>query len=342
MESPDYPFLGICSRSSVCEDCNHNSYSFVSLKKLWMSDKKSGKLPTIIFVVIAAAVSAYVFWPEANEVSSSTSSVIPPSLSSSGNEKGSSPSPNQVGDAANSSSIARNAGYDFKAPQDLDNEESELLKRVEALVDSVITFPELKSTLAPRAEKLIKNAMSRYENPYFSAVYADLLFVQKRFEEAATQYALAFNEVGQVEAFRKNYTMASYNCGIVRARNGDYLGAMKHFETCKLLTPHHEKVDTNLFMCYSQDAFFLLEEGKAQEALSSIEKGLAIDDGRFAMNYYAGVAFSSESVGNAQKAIKHFEKCKELNPDHADTRRNLYNLYKQVGDDDKASRILIK
>lgn len=308
-----------------------------------MSDKKSGKLPTIIFIAVAASISAYVFWPEANQATSSTSAVVSPTGPSVKEEQNAEPTQAQpTQNADNGPTIIKQTGYDFKAPQDLDNEESQALKRVEALVDSVINYPQLASELAPKAETLIKEAINQYKNPYFSAVYADLLFVQKRFEEAADEYARAFNEVGQVEEFRKNYTMASYNCGILRARNGDYLGAMKYFETCKFLTPHHEKVDTNLFMCYSQDAFFLLEEGKAEEALNSIKKGLLIDNNRFAMNYYAGVAYGSEEIGDAPKAIKHFEKCKKLNPDHADTRRYLYNLYKKIGEDEKASASLIK
>ena len=221
-------------------------------------------------------------------------------------------------------------------------EQKELLRRVEETVDSAIMYPNLRGEITPRAERMLVNAMAKYESPFFHAVYADLLFVNREFDRAVKEYGLAYDRMGKIPDFRANYAKAAHASAVLNTGNGRTSEAIQLFETVRQLQPDYPKIDTSLFMCYSQDAYTLLQADEMQQALGSIEKGLQIDSNRFAMNFYAGMAYSSKAVNQPERAVVYLERCKRLNPNHVDTRQLLYEAYKAMGQIDKAKRVLIK
>lgn len=319
-----------------------------------MSKKKQNSLRYVLVAAVAIIILVVWFKDDDEKSNNRYSNQSPTQLRNPLSNSTSEPPPQTAtnADGTNDTSAGVNneaksklpavKGYQFEDRKKMKQAEAFRLYQVERAVDSVIMYRNLREELAPKVEMEVLKAMEEYDNPYFHATYADLLFVTRRFKEAVAQYELAFEEMGNIDDFKKNYAKAAYAYGTLRSQNGDYQLAIDMFERVQELQPDiaGNQLDTNLYMCYAQDAFFKLEEKKAREALPSITKGLKVDDSRFAMNFYA--ARAHQILGNFEKAIQYGEKCKNLNREHVPTRQILYNAYRAVGDSAKMREIMIK
>ncbi|MCB0737190.1 MAG: hypothetical protein KDC92_06735 [Bacteroidetes bacterium] len=309
---------------------------------------KGKNITTLIAILAGIGVCAWVFWPESDKPREQNSTVL---AKTSGQEPldSFSPEKNLVKDQESKQAIDRGENlpaldkkYTMKKKEEHSDDEFATITAIQNAADSAISMPAIRAEVAPRAEKMILNALKKYNNPFLHAVYADLLFNTAREKEAVKQYALAYPQLGRIPEFRVNYSKAIMKVGAVNFSNGDFIGAIANYETVLKLNPQTLGIDSSLYKSYTSQIFLDLELMNLESTERYIKNCLNIEKDKFLINFYAGAYYAKEAINQPKKAIIYFEKCKEIAPMHANTRQMLYNLYLAQGDTVLAKRQLVK
>lgn len=138
----------------------------------------------------------------------------------------------------------------------------------------------------------------------------------------------------QALSLKSDYPEALHRVGELKGAQGDQEGALKALTQAVKLKPDNQEAQAALGTVYGQQGAALLEQGRTEEALQTLEQAVALNPRDDAAYNNLGAALASE--GDLDKAMEAFRSAIEANPGNVNAHYNLGSSYLQTGNKEGA------
>jgi protein O-mannosyl-transferase len=187
-------------------------------------------------------------------------------------------------------------------------------------------------SLSPRSAKL-QNAAGG-EKTRLAGLEKDSLKKEQLLTEAIAHLETAIS-------IHPGYKNAFLLMGNAHYYKGAYEESIRAYESALQLDPNYADALANIGLAYQQAGKYAGEvENNLPKAIQLLEKGLSYLPEDYEIHRLLGIAYA---IGNQPaKALPHFIKATEIQPEIPDAWQNLGNVYGQLGDVNKAASFISK
>jgi len=185
-------------------------------------------------------------------------------------------------------------------------------------------------------EKTLDSLLDLGDNPFYHLSMGDLKILKGEYFDSERHYSKALEVLSDNDALRRNHAQACFNAAILARQQGDTVMAIGYLEKFREFSTNDDQANQLIVDCYTQSAVGLMWKGKNKKAKEMLEKAESIAPENNAVHFNLGIAYSR--FNEYDKAIRHFKKCVELNPEDKNSKHYLYTIYKTRGDTINANK----
>ncbi|MCX7727758.1 MAG: tetratricopeptide repeat protein, partial [Chitinispirillaceae bacterium] len=178
---------------------------------------------------------------------------------------------------------------------------------------------ELKEKNINKAKELLTKIVSEKPIKGAHSLLGDALALENKKEEALKEYKKERELHGEDSVLQSKIAIFSYEIGIFSA-------AKKEFDLLIKIAPQHKTAFYYL-------ALLSLRSGNVEEATELLNKAEKIATAPYGIYFEAGNLFRERNA--LDKAIKAYQRCITLKPDHEEALVNLADVYLKVGKDNE-------